>query len=299
MNVVIAGGTGFVGKHITRSLINRGDHVFILTRYPKKYQNSSQVTYVGWMGANQEPESELSNIDAIINLAGETLYGYWTKGKKDKIFQSRINTTYAIIELIRKMEHKPRVLINASAVGYFGTSKSKTFTESSPDKGDDFLAEVTQAWEKTAFQAKAEGVRTVIARLGVVLGEEGALPFMTLPFKFYAGGKIGSGEQWVSWVHIEDVVSLVLYALDNPIIKDVYHITAPNPVQNDELSEEIAQSLNRPNWLTTPAFLLKRVLGEMSILVADGQKVLPQKAIDLGYPFQYPTIDKALRHIFT
>ncbi|WP_058306033.1 TIGR01777 family oxidoreductase [Gracilibacillus massiliensis] len=298
MNIAIAGGTGFVGEHLTKALTSRGDAVYILTRSPEKYLNTALVKYVGWLSDQSQPEKELPKLDGIINLAGDSLFGYWTKSKKDRIYQSRINATYAIDKLIDNLEAKPEVLINASAVGYFGTSDEKTFTEQSEEQGNDFLAEVTDAWEKTALQIKSHNVRTVLARFGVILGKEGALPLMALPFRFLVGGKIGSGYQWVSWIHIEDVVGMLLFALDNPNVENAFHLTAPNPVRNKELSASLADVLNRPNWFPTPSFLLKTGLGEMSILIVDGQKVLPEKALEFGYQFNYPTIDEALKEIY-
>ncbi len=298
MNIAIAGGTGFVGKHVTKALTERGDSVYILTRSPNKYKSNQQVSYIGWLHDDFHPEQHLPKLDAIINLAGDSLFGYWTKAKKDKIYQSRINATYAIIDLIRKLSEKPEVLINASAIGYFGTSDTKTFTEQSEEQGNDFLAEVTEAWEETALQARSFGVRTVVARLGVVLGEEGALPLIAIPFRLFAGGKIGSGKQWVSWIHIKDVVGLLLYAIDHKHVERTLHLTAPSPVQNKELAQALAKTLNRPSWFPTPSFLLRTLLGEMSILVVDGQKVLPEKAIESGYHFHHATIEQALAEIY-
>lgn len=298
MKIVITGGTGFVGKHLTEAFISRSDTVYILTRSPEKRQDTERVKYIGWLKPNFSPEKELPAVDAIINLAGDSLFGYWSKSKKEEIYESRMDATHAIINLIKKLPKKPEVLINASAVGYFGTSETKTFTEESDENGDDFLAEVTKSWETAALQARDYGVRTVIARFGVILGREGALPLMALPFRLFIGGKIGSGSQWVSWIHIKDVVGLCLFALDHEKIKDVLHVTAPEPVQNKELSQVLANSLKRPNWLPAPAIMLKMILGDMSILVVKGQKVIPEKALSLGYSFQYPTVDKALADIY-
>ncbi|UOQ48831.1 TIGR01777 family oxidoreductase [Gracilibacillus caseinilyticus] len=298
MNIVIAGGTGYVGKNLTTALTNNGHNVYILTRNPDQHHNQEKVTYIGWLNEEYQPEQQLPDIDAIVNLAGDSLFGYWTKTKKDKIFQSRINATYALIDLIKKMNTKPEVLINASAVGYFGTSQDQTFTEFSEEKGNDFLAEVTQAWEQTAVEARSYGVRTVIARLGVILGKEGALPLMAMPFRLFVGGKIGSGKQWVSWIHIDDVVGLILFAIHNKEVNKAFHLTSPQPVQNKALARTLGIVLHRPNWFPTPTFLLKTVLGDMSILVVDGQKVLPEKAMDLGYEFNFPTIEMALNKIY-
>ncbi|UOQ84585.1 TIGR01777 family oxidoreductase [Gracilibacillus salinarum] len=298
MNIAIAGGSGYVGKNLTSALTNNGDNVYILTRNPDQHHNQKKVTYVGWLNEEYQPEKQLPAIDVIVNLAGDSLFGYWTKTKKDKIFQSRINATYALIDLIKKMNTKPEVLINASAVGYFGTSQEQTFTEFSEEKGHDFLAEVTQAWEQTAIEARSYGVRTVIARLGVILGKEGALPLMAMPFRLFIGGKIGSGRQWVSWIHIDDVVGLIRFAMDNKKVNKSFHLTAPQPVQNKQLARTLASVLSRPNWFPTPKFLLQTVLGDMSILVVDGQKVIPEKALDFGYDFHYPTIETALKEIY-
>lgn len=299
MKIIITGGTGFVGKHVTEALISRSDTVYILTRSPDKHQNTEKVKYIGWLKPEFSPEKELPEVDAIINLAGDSLFGYWSKSKKEEIYNSRMDATQAILDLIQKLPRKPEVLINASAVGYFGTSETKTFTEESTEKGDDFLAEVTTSWEALALQAKDAGVRTVIARFGVILGREGALPLMALPFRFFVGGEIGSGRQWVSWIHINDVVGLCLFALDHKKVTGVLHVTAPEPVQNKVLSQVLADTLKRPNWLPVPAVMLKMILGDMSALVAEGQKVIPEKALSLDYMFQYPTIDKALADIYS
>ncbi|KAB8129379.1 TIGR01777 family protein [Gracilibacillus oryzae] len=298
MKIAITGGTGYVGKNLTKKLTDRGDTVYILTRSPEKYQNTDKVNYVGWLTEGTRPAEELPHLDAIINLAGDSLFGYWTKSKKDRIYQSRINATYEINELIKQMDVKPEVLVSASAVGYFGTSKDETFTEDNTEPGSDFLAEVTTAWEKTALQAKAEGVRTVIARFGVILGSEGALPLMALPFKLYAGGRIGTGDQWLSWIHIKDVAGMIIFAIDNQQVEGPMHVTSPNPVTNKEMSSALAEVLRKPDWLPVPSFILKLFLGEMSILVVKGQKVVPEKAMILGYRFNYPNVREALVEIF-
>ncbi|MFC4401503.1 TIGR01777 family oxidoreductase [Gracilibacillus xinjiangensis] len=298
MKIAIAGGTGYVGKHLTKRLAERGDMIYILTRNPAKYKNTDQVSYVGWLTDGSDPAKELPEIDAIVNLAGDSLFGYWTKTKKDRIYQSRINTTYEIYEIIKQLDLKPEVLINASAVGYFGTSKSETFTEEACEPGNDFLSEVTEAWEQTAQQVKAEGVRTVLARFGVILGREGALSLMALPFKLYVGGRIGDGDQWISWVHIDDVVGMIVFAIDNKYVEGPFHVTSPQPVTNQEMTGRLAKILDRPNWLPVPTILLKIILGEMSMLVVKGQKVLPEKALILNYQFKYPTVNSALKEIF-
>jgi uncharacterized protein len=297
MNILIAGGTGFVGTHLTARLQNNDNQIYILTRNPDKYEETNQVRYIRWLHDEDQPLAHLPTIDAVINLAGDTLFGYWTKSKKDRIYQSRINATYELIELMRQMPVKPNVFINASAIGYYGTSQSLEFTERSPDKGNDFLAEVTEAWEKTALEATSMDIRTVLARFGVIFGEDGALPLMAKPFQYYIGGRIGNGEQWVSWVHIDDVVGLIQFALTEQI-KGPLNVTAPHPVTNRQLSEQLANVLHRPNYLPVPSFAIKTLLGEMSILITAGQKVLPEKAMQHHYSFNYTNVHDALRSIF-
>ncbi|RCW62841.1 TIGR01777 family oxidoreductase [Saliterribacillus persicus] len=298
MHIAIAGGTGYVGTQLTKALLKRGDDVSILTRSPEKYQNKQNLTYVGWLKSEHDPAKELDEVDAVINLAGDSLFGYWTDEKKKKIVKSRYKATNAIVSLINKMETKPDVLVNVSAVGYFGNSEMDVFTEEEQVPGDDFLANVAKAWEEEAKKANALGVRTVLARLGVVLGKEGALPLMAMPFKLFIGGKIGSGKQWISWIHIEDVVGMILFAIDNDGVDGPLHVTAPEPMQNDQFSQILATVLDRPNWLPVPSIAIKLLLGEMSTLVIDGQHVLPEKAEKNGYHFAYPKLASALKNIY-
>ncbi|MCD5325547.1 MULTISPECIES: TIGR01777 family oxidoreductase [Pontibacillus] len=298
MRIAITGGTGFVGTHITRHFVHQGHEVYILTRNPDKHPNTDKVKYVGWLKDEFSPEQELPPLDGIVNLAGENLNSSrWTEETKKRIMNSRIEATEAVLDLIKKMEHPPGVLVNASAVGFYGTSKSETFTEETTTPGDDFLANVVTEWEKRAEQATNHNVRTVYLRFGVILGEEGALPKMALPYKMMAGGPVGDGEQWMSWIHIQDIVGMVDFALNNDQVKGPMNATAPEPKRNKELGHTIGKVLNRPHWLPVPSIALKGALGEMSILLLQGQYVYPQKALEQGYEFQYPTLEPALRDI--
>ncbi|CQR47216.1 Epimerase family protein [Paraliobacillus sp. PM-2] len=297
MKIVIAGGTGFVGSQLTALLTDQGHQVFILTRSPENFTNKPSVTYVGWLNEKDKPEEVLKDCKAIINLAGESLFGYWTEEKKKRILDSRINATKNIIHLIKSMEKQPEVLVNASAVGYYGTSDEQIFTEKTTHPGDDFLAYVTNEWEKTAQHAEVLGIRVVYARLGIVLGDNGTLPLMELPYKYFVGGPIGPGEQWLSWVHINDVVRLLLFAIEKKQIKGPLNITAPTPVRNKDFSVQLAKLLHRPNIIRIPSFVIRTVLGEMSMLVVRGQAVLPNKALSYGYSFQYPNLQTALASI--
>lgn len=298
MKIAITGGTGFLGRHVTDLLVEEGNEIYILTRSPDKYEETSAVHYVGWLKEGMEPERELPPLDAIINLAGESLFGYWTEKKKKKIRESRIQATEQIIELIRKMEKTPKVLINASAMGYYGPSGSQIFTEKTETPGDDFVADVTVEWERTALKAEELGVRTIFARFGLLLGEEGALPLMSLPFKLFAGGRIGSGEQYVSWIHVDDAARMLSFAISSKMISGPMNVTAPAPKRNKDFSKILAQVLKRPYWVTVPAPLMKKTLGKMSSLILEGQYIYPAKAEDAGFTFDYPELKPALKEIF-
>lgn len=298
MNIAVAGGTGFVGKALTTKLRQEGHQVFVLTRHPKRYDNQD-ITYIKWLGKNDHPEKQLPKLDAIVNLAGESLNsGRWTVERKKRILNSRLKTTGAIIALIDKLEEKPTALINASAVGYYGTSEENIYTEETKTPGTDFLADVVSQWEATAQQAEQYTVRTVFLRFGVILGEEGALPKMAVPFQLYAGGKVGSGEQWLSWIHIDDVVGLILFSILNNQASGPINATAPNPKRNRDFGKLLAKVLKRPFWLPAPTLMLNLLLGEMSMLLLQGQYVLPRKAQELGYKFIYPELTPALESIF-
>lgn len=294
MNVLLTGGTGFVGTKLTERLLEKHAHVYILTRKPEMALPKDGVTYIGY-DANPE---KLPSIDAVINLAGDSLFGYWTKRKKERILTSRVKTTKKVLSFIEQLNVKPGVFISASAVGYYGTSRETVFTEESGEHGDDFLATVVGEWEEIAQRAVGLGIRTVYARFGVILGTEGALPLMSLPIKLFIGGKIGSGKQFVSWVHIDDAVGLLLFALENEQISGPVNVTAPEIVRNDTFTKTLAKVLKRPYWFTTPAFLIRVSIGEMSILVTDGQHVVPDKALNKGYKFKYPTLKQALEEVY-
>jgi uncharacterized protein (TIGR01777 family) len=199
---------------------------------------------------------------------------------------------------MEKLNRKPNTFLNASAVGFYGTSQTKIFTEADHKAGTDFLASVVEKWEAEATKVEQIGIRTVLLRFGVVLAKDGgALSKMLLPYKFFAGGTVGSGKQWLSWVHVDDLVKMIDFAIKNEHVKGAINITAPHPVQMKVFGQTLASVLNKPHWLPAPSLALKLVLGEMSMLVLEGQKVLPKKAQDLGYQFQYPRLDAALKNL--
>lgn len=296
LNILIAGGTGFIGKNLTISLQKQGYHVYILTRTPGLYNHSKLKTYIAY----DDLTKKLPDIQCIINLSGESLYGYWTKKKKQIIKTSRIETTQMLIDHMKEMKKKPSVFINGSAIGFYGTSDELIFTEKTVQPGDDFLAKVVIEWEKTAKQAEDLGIRTVYTRFGVVLGKEGgALPIMTIPVKLFAGGKIGSGEQWISWIHIQDAVDLLNFCIHNSKISGPINITAPNPKRNKDFMKTLSTVLKRPYWFPTPSPLMRLAIGEMSELITNGQYVLPQKSTSFDYQFSYPNLKEALLAINT
>jgi len=298
MHIVISGGSGFLGKRLQMYLINNGHQVTILTRSLDRNQEVEGVKLVEWMNEGNHPEAELENVDAIIHLAGESISGSrWTKLKKERILSSRVNTTKEMYRIIANLERKPQVFINASAVGYYGMSETDTYTEKSGSDANDFLASVVKRWESEAEKVKQLNVRTVFTRFGVILGNGGALPLMVLPYKLGVGGTMGSGKQWISWVHIDDAVKMIVYAMTHPNINGPMNITAPNPVRMKEFGQTISKVLRRPHWLPVPSFVMKLGLGEMSDMILKGQRVLPELATNHGYHFQYANVEDALDNI--
>jgi uncharacterized protein (TIGR01777 family) len=294
MNILITGGTGFIGGALTRELRKEGHSVIITTR--KKTTAKQKLT---WNPPALIPPDTVSIIDAVINLAGESIAsGRWTKEKKDRILSSRISTTRVLAESIQNADVRPKVLISASAIGYYGPHGDEYVTEDTPP-ATDFLAEVCKDWEAEALKAEKLGMRVVLVRIGGVLESDGgALPQMTIPFKFFLGGPIGNGKQWFSWIHRDDVVGIAKYALENNSIAGPVNATAPNPVTNREFSSALGKTLKRPSWLSVPELVVKTTLGELGAVLLTGQRVLPEKALKAGYTFKYSEVNEALRAIF-
>ncbi|MFS0655802.1 TIGR01777 family oxidoreductase [Bacillus sp. 179-C3.3 HS] len=293
MNIAITGGTGFIGQHVTKVLEAEGHHLYILTRKPKKSEQN-HLHYVQWLTEGATPEHELPAIDAWVNLAGQSIFTRWTQQAKRDILSSRIEATKEVRRIIEAQDTKPSVHIQASAVGIYGTSDVKDFTEDASPAETDFLSYTSKRWEEEGQKIEALGIRTVYTRFGVVLGEKGTLPLMTLPYKLFAGGTIGSGSQWVSWVHVEDVAQLIAFAMKHDHITGPLNVTSPHPVQMRQLGQTIAKALGRPHWLKVPSFVIKTALGEMSLLVLEGQRALPKKALLSSYPFLYPELKEAI-----
>jgi len=306
MKIAIAGATGFVGQHLVQRLHQDAHSLVVLTRNPNQARaqfakligaGGASLEIVGYSPkAGGEWQRAISGCDAVVNLAGAPIDQRWSPEWKHEIFESRQLSTRLIVEAIAKAEQKPPVLINTSAIGYYGTSETATFDETSPP-GKDFLASVCETWEGEAQKVKENGTRLAILRFGIVLGNGGAIRKMLLPFQFFAGGPIGSGRQWFSWIHIDDVVGLIRAAIEQPSYDGVYNATAPNPVRMSALCQTLGEVMQRPSWLPVPAFALELLLGEGAQVVLEGQQVLPRRALDLGYQFAYASVKPALADV--
>ncbi|HEY9742298.1 MAG TPA: TIGR01777 family oxidoreductase [Coleofasciculaceae cyanobacterium] len=301
MKVAITGATGFVGSRLVERLQAQGHQPLILTRNRatalRAFPSLEIVAYTPTESGSWQ--QAIAGCDAVVNLAGEPIAeSRWTPQRKQEILNSRKLGTQKIVEAIAQANPKPAVLVNASAIGYYGTSETATFDETSP-AGNDFLAEVCQAWEAEAQKVKDAGVRLVIVRLGIVLGNGGALAKMIPPFQLFAGGPLGTGRQWFAWIHRDDLVNLILEALTRSDIEGVLNATAPNPVRMSELCQTVGEVLNRPSWLPVPSFALEGLLGEAAKVVLEGQQVLPKRTISYGFKYQYPTLKQALTEILS
>lgn len=296
LRVVVAGGTGFLGSALVTQLTTDGHDVTVLTRRARTARD------VAWTpdGTAGDWARAIDGADAVVNLAGESIGGgYWTVDRKARIDESRMEATRSIVAAIKAASRKPAVLLNASAVGYYGPHGGETLTEDAT-AGTDFLATVCNQWEWEA-QAAQSMTRVVLLRTGLVLHRSGgALPSIARPFRFFAGGPVGSGNQYWSWIHRDDWVAMAIWALTRDRIAGPLNLTAPAPVTNREFAATLGSVLKRPSWLPAPAFALQLVLGEMAdALLLSGQFVLPFKAEWDGYHFHYPTLRSALDAIYS
>jgi uncharacterized protein (TIGR01777 family) len=295
MKIAISGASGFIGKHLTKYLLEQKHEVLLITRTKKT--NLESVKNLTWDDLDQDCHA-LEKLDGWINLAGETINQRWTASAKERIKHSRVSTIQHIAKLLEKLQDKPKAIINSSAIGIYGTSASETFTEKSVTRPTDFLSSVVDQWEKATDQLK--GTRVVRVRTGLVLGMDGgALPSMIKPYRLGVGGKVGKGTQWVSWIHIEDLIRLFEYCILNDQISGALNATSPNPVTMDQLGQTIGKVWHRPHFIPVPGFILKLLFGEMSTLILEGQRVLPQGILREGFKFNYTELEAALTHLFT
>jgi uncharacterized protein len=303
MNIILAGGSGLIGTHLVQRLHERGDSVILLTRkqQPIPRPSFSLTKFVLWDAVTVGAWSaEFEHADAVINLAGESIAAKrWTTKQKHRIIASRIVSTRAIVEAIHHAAYKPKVLLNASAVGYYGNVPDGDIMEQFP-RGNGFLASVCEQWEREAMNAQQrDGVRVALLRTGIVLdANSGALQKLLLPFRYFLGGYFGNGTQWFPWIHIEDEVDAIIFALENFKIEGAINLAAPEIVRMKEFCSVLGTALHRPSWMPVPACILKFVLGEMAQpLLLDGQKVIPQKLTENGFTFKYPKLKEALENL--
>ena len=301
MKIVLAGGSGFIGGAVIDALAARGDEVALLTRDASAARSrwGGKVSPLAWDGKTAGDWAKaLNGAGAAINLSGESIAaGRWTPARKLALIKSRIDSTRALVAAIKSAAERPKVLVNASAVGYYGVEPPGDAAEDAP-QGRDFLAALCGQWEREAQAAEALGVRVALPRFGVVLEKGGgALAKMALPFKLFAGGPLGSGRQPFPWIHRDDVVGGILFLLDHPLSGPV-NFAAPDQKTNAEFSAALGRALRRPSWAPAPAFALKLALGEMSSMLLGGQRAVPKKLTEAGYSFKYPKVDAALSAIF-
>lgn len=298
MKVIITGASGIIGKALTQALHQQEHDVIGLSRNPDRYRDDI-IPYLQWDAKSGDGwYSEIDETTVIVNLAGENIgAGRWSNDRKERILNSRIYAGKAVVDAIQRAESKPLAVIQMSAIGYYESNVDKEQTEEDP-KGEGFLADVVEEWEKSTDEVDDLGVRRVILRTGPVLTKEGgALPRMALPVKLFVGGKLGDGKQMFPWIHLKDVVGVLLYAMENDI-QGVYNLTAPNPVTNKEMTKALGKVFRRPTFLFVPAFVIRILFGEMATVVLDGQNGVPEKLEKAGYKFQFDDVENALRDIY-
>ena len=302
MRVVITGGSGLIGAALARELGGAGHEVVVLTRSVSAQREKALpagVRAVQWDGRTAAGWGDLLAGDtAIVHLAGENIAeGRWTADKKRRIRESRVVSGQAVLQAIRAAAVKPKVLLQGSAVGYYGPRGDEVITEDAAP-GNGFLAEVCKEWEASTAEAEALGVRRALLRTGVVLAREGgALPKMSLPFKLMAGGPLGDGRQWLPWIHLADEVGAIGFLLDREDAHGAFNLTAPHPLTNKDFTKVLARALHRPGFMPAPGFALRFALGEMADMLLQGQRVVPSRLLELGYTFRYPEAAAALRSL--
>ncbi len=302
MKVAISGGTGLIGRALAARLLGAGKSVVVLSRRPaavKELPAGAQVSAWDCRSAGQLLPL-LDEVDAFVHLAGENIgAGRWTAERKERIRASRVASTVALVKAFETSQAPPSVLVQGSAVGFYGTEAEGAVDETAP-AGDDFLAGVCREWEEAGAPVAELGVRRVIARTGVVFAaEDGALPRIVMPFRLFAGGPVGRGDQVLSWIHLEDEVGAIAHLVDDQGAEGAFNLTAPEPVTNRRLARVLGRVLGRPSFVPTPAFALRLALGEMSTLVLDGQRAVPARLIERGYEFRFPQLEPALRDLLS
>ena len=315
MKVLITGATGLVGTALTKALVTDGHTVCRLMRRetvsaktgPAR-QGSSQVLDVPWDPESSDglsfadSQGEIAGAEAVVNLAGAPIAGErWTTQRKMVLRSSRARTTRSLVAALAKLKTLPKVFVSASAIGYYGNRGEEVLTEDSK-AGDDFLAQVALEWEAEAKKAETLGMRVVRARFGIILAKQGgAFPQMMRPFKFFVGGKLGSGRQWMSWITLEDVIGILRHALENASASGAINVVAPHPVRNAQFTTELARAMHRPAAFAAPAFALRLALGQemADTMLLTSQRVEPARLAAVSYPFRHPDLPSALIHVLS
>jgi len=293
MKITLTGASGFIGGRLVDRLIEKGHELHVLGRR----RPSNRVTFHTWDAARDAsvPVAAIEGAQAVIHLAGEPVAQRWTESAKQRIRASRVNGTQQLVKALSALPARPEVLISASAIGFYGERGDEVLTETSRP-GNGFLPDLCVEWEGLAAHFSG---RVVQLRLGIVLGPDGgALAKMVTPFRFGMGGTIGSGKQWMSWIHVDDVVGLILFALENPQVQGPVNATAPSPIRNSEFTKSLGAALHRPAILPVPAFALKLMFGEMASIMIGSQRVEPAVAERAGYKFRFPALNGALADLF-
>lgn len=296
MKLLITGASGFIGTALIRQLLVAGHEVIGLSRTPERLQKkfSGQIRAI-----NQLTEVDASeNIEAIINLAGEPILDKrWSAARKQLLYASRLDTTAALIELIKRLDSVPQLLISGSAVGFYGSHPGDRMLDERSEGRPGFTHKLCADWENKALEAQALGVRVCLLRTGVVLGDGGALQRMLLPFRLALGGPIGRGDQWFSWIHLDDLLAIIQFLLAHEVLTGAFNATAPEPVTNAAFTRALGRALHRPTLLPMPEFVLRLLLGEGAELLCEGQRVVPARLLEAGFEFSYPDIDLALQSL--
>ncbi len=298
MKIFMTGGTGFVGTYLATRLIGEGHAVTILT--PALGGTELHLTGLSYLMGNPTAKGKwqetVRDHDAIVNLAGASIFSRWTPEQKKILLSSRIETTRNLVEALPDSA-KHITFFSTSAVGYYGFHEDEVLTESSP-AGDDFLAKLAYDWELEALSAQDKGVRVVITRFGIVLGKNGGALGQMIPlFKYFLGGPLGSGRQWFSWVHMHDLAEAFIFLLSHKDISGPVNCCSPHPVRNKDLGDAIGKVLHRPSFMPTPGFMIRLILGEFGDVLLKGQRVIPRRLLDAGFQFRYPEIEAALKSI--
>jgi uncharacterized protein (TIGR01777 family) len=303
MHIVVTGGTGFIGAALSEQLANQGHRVTLLTRDTNRAWRrlGNLCDYVEWDGVTPGTwETSFEQADAVVNLAGASIADErWTESRKRYLIESRVSATRLLVQALGRRASRPVVLISGSGVGYYGTGDDRLLDERS-ERGSGCLAELSDAWEAEACRAEALGVRVIRLRIGMVLERNGgALPRMLLPFKLFAGGPVAPGTQWVSWIHRQDLIGLIQWAMTNHTVSGPLNAVAPGAVTMAEFCRVLGRVMGRPSWLQVPGFAVRLALGEMASLLTTGQRVTPMVALSSGFPFVHPDLESALHAILT